>query len=223
MQELGEIDSKTLSSREAYALLTSIVTPRPIAWVSTQNEEGLGNLAPFSYFQALCSNPPTIMLSVGWLRDGSMKHTLANILETKEFVVNHVSEKQGQAMLATAAQTEENEWELAQVASAPARRVNPPRVADSLAALECRLTHAIPLGQGPHGTPSSTVLFGEVLHFYTHPSLQRRDAQGRYAALAAQDLQSLGRLSGPNYCRSDAPFALNDIPKGSHRNPPKIR
>lgn len=204
----GEIDPQDLRPREAYALLTSIVSPRPIAWVSTQNKHGVRNLAPFSYFQALCSNPPTIMISVGWLRDGSMKHTLANILDQKEFVVNHVQTQQGSAMQKTAAEIEQSEWDYAKVEASPALKVRPPRVANSVAALECRLTHAIPLGQGAQGRPSSTVIFAEVLHFYVHPTLLKQDDQGRQAPLDAAALQSLGRLSGQHYCRSDEPFTV---------------
>lgn len=209
MTPKGEIDPSALSTREAYALLTSIVTPRPIAWVSTQNKDGQGNLAPFSYFQALCSNPATIMISVGWRRDGSMKHTLANILESQEFVVNHVSLAQAQAMQETAAEVEESEWEYAQISPTPSLKVAPPRVAHSLAALECTMTHAIPLGEGPTGKPSSTVIFGEVRHLYVQPSLLRQDERGRYAAIPAAQLESLGRLSGQHYCKSHEAFSLD--------------
>lgn len=210
MTAIGEIDPQSLRPREVYALLTSIVTPRPIAWVSTQNNQGIGNLAPFSYFQALCSNPATIMISVGQKRDGSRKDTLANILDNGQFVVNHVQKSQGAAMQATAAEIDQSEWQHANIEACPSLKVSPPRVKHSLAALECKMTHAIPLGQGPRGMPSSTVIFGEVLHMYISPELVAHDEQGRKAPLCAQSLDSLGRLSGQLYCASDKPFPVGE-------------
>lgn len=208
MSHRGEIEVQSLRPREAYALLTSIVSPRPIAWVSTMNKEGRRNLAPFSYYQALCSNPAMIMLSIGTRRDGSPKDTLANILASEEFVVNHVNSTQARAMQLSAAEVDEDEWKLADILASPAKVVRPPRVRDSLAALECRLTHAIPLGDGPHGGPSSTVIFAKILHIYLQPRLDEHTPGEARSAIAPKKLNSLGRLGGGHYCCSDESFLV---------------
>ena len=83
--------------------MTDLVAPRPIAWVSSEDGQGRRNLAPFSYFQAVCSHPPMLVLAIAWHPDGRMKDTLANILERREFVVSHVGEPALAAMNATSA------------------------------------------------------------------------------------------------------------------------
>lgn len=208
MSRPGEIEIQSLRPREAYALLTSIISPRPIAWVSTMNKEGRKNLAPFSYYQALCSSPAMIMLSIGTRRDGSPKDTLANILATEEFVVNHVNSNQARSMQLSAAEVDEDEWTLADVLPSSAKLVRPPRVQDSRAALECRMTHAIPLGEGPHGGASSTVIFAKVLHIYLEPQLDEHVPGEARSAIAPKKLDSLGRLGGGHYCCSDESFLV---------------
>lgn len=210
------LDPGDLRTSDLYRLLTDLVTPRPIAWVSTLDAEGHGNLAPFSYYQAVCSNPPMVTLAFATRRDGSPKDTLRNILTRREFTINHVNRSQAEAMNATSADVgpERNEWETADagrpLASAPAERVAPPRVAGSLASLECRLTHAIPLGEGrgPQGRPSSTVILAEVVVFTICERLVERDADGRFQPIDPAQLAAVGRLGGIAYTETDAPFFL---------------
>ena len=203
-------EAQDLSARDAYRLMTDLVAPRPIAWVSTLDGDGRGNLAPFSYFQAVGSRPPTIVLGFGFKRDGRPKDTLRNILERGEFTINHVSEPLAEAMNTTAAELDEehSEWDLAQIPSAPAARVAPPRVADALAALECKLVHAIPLGQGPAGGPSSMVVVGEVLCFTVAEGHVVRDERGHFQPIDPARLAAVGRLGGIAYTKTTDAFEM---------------
>ena len=92
--------------------MTDLVAPRPIAWVSSEDGQGRRNLAPFSYFQAVCSHPPMIVLAIAWHPDGRMKDSLANILERREFVVSHVGEAQLEAMNQTSAPFPPSLWQV---------------------------------------------------------------------------------------------------------------
>ncbi len=184
--------------------MTDLVAPRPIAWVSSQNGLGRRNLAPFSYYQAVCSHPPMIVLSIAWHPDGRMKDSLANILERREFVVSHVGEPQLAAMNATSAPfpPEVSEWEAVGVTAEPATVVGPPRVAGALAHLECRLSHAIPLGVGAPGMPSTTLVVAEVVHFAVAADLLTRDTRGRLLPIDPARLAAVGRLGGIAYTRT---------------------
>lgn len=209
------LEAATLSTSDAYRLMTDVIAPRPIAWVSTLDEHGRPNLAPFSYFQAVCSRPPTIMLSIGTRPDGKPKDTLANLLATRELTISHVSEPLAAAMNATSADvpTGVDEWEGAgepgvRLPSAPAAVVAPPWVAGARAALECRLVHAIPLGQGPRGGPSSTLVLAEVLVFWVAAGLVQRDERGRLRPIDPAALAAVGRLGGMSYARTRDTFDL---------------
>ncbi|NVB41561.1 flavin reductase family protein [Pseudenhygromyxa sp. WMMC2535] len=196
-----ELSASELRARDCYRLMTDLVAPRPIAWVSTLSADGRGNLAPFSYYQAVCSLPPTIVISVGWLGDGRPKDTLANILETRELTISHVSEPFAEAMNATSASLPrgESEWARYDIAASPAHSVAPPRVAGAIAGLECRLTQAIPLGQTARGTPSSTLLIAEVQHFWVAAGLLQRDERGSLLPMDPAALAALSRLGGVAY------------------------
>lgn len=190
--------------------MTDLVAPRPIAWVSSQDDRGRGNLAPFSYYQAVCSHPATIVLSIAWLPSGRPKDTLANILARREFVVSHVSEAFAAAMNATSAPVapDISEWDLCSVPSEPSQVVAPPRVQGALAHLECQLTHAIPLGSGSPGVPSATLVIAEVVHFAVAPELLRRDPHGRLLPIDPAALSAVGRLGGIAYTRTTDRFEL---------------
>lgn len=209
------LDAATLPVSDAYRLMTDIVAPRPIAWVSTLDPHGRANLAPFSYFQAVCSRPATVMISVSHHADGSPKDTLRNILATRELTISHVSEPLGVAMNATAGDypPEVDEWEIAgepgaRLPSLPSAVVAPPRVAAARAAMECRLTHAIPLGRGSKGTPSTTLVLAEVLVFWIASGLLERDERGRLVPIDPAALAAVGRLGGMSYARTRDTFDL---------------
>lgn len=154
-----------------YRLLTSIVAPRPIAWVSTVNEQGVANLAPFSFFNAVAGFPPTIMFSVSYRRaEPREKHTLRNVRTTGEFVCHVVDEDAAAAMIRTAADwpDELNEIELTNLPAVACDEVRPPRIANAPVAMECKVTQIIPV----EGATNVMVL-GVVLRFHVQESLYR--------------------------------------------------
>src|SRR5271154_949699 len=126
------LDFAGLSPRNAYQWMTSTILPRPIAWVSTISPDGRTNLAPFSFFQGVTANPPTLMFVPVNNREGAKKDTVRNIELVPEFVVNLVPRALASAMNDTAALLPYGESEFSRfgVAPAPSTRVRPPRVAD---------------------------------------------------------------------------------------------
>ena len=118
------LDMREMDSRDAYRLLIGTVVPRPIAWVSTVSAAGIGNLAPFSFFNAICSNPPMVVISVG-SRAGEPKDTARNAREVPEFVLNMVTEDVAEAMNETSAELDYgvDELKLAKLTPIPSTRV----------------------------------------------------------------------------------------------------
>src|SRR5450432_2423139 len=133
------LDFTTLAPRDAYAVMIAAITPRPIAWVSTISADGRTNLAPFSFFQGITANPPTLMFVPVNTRDGAKKDTLRNIEQVPEFVVNLVPYGLAERMNATAALLPygESEFEKFGIAAAPGERIRAPRVAAAPVSFEC--------------------------------------------------------------------------------------
>jgi len=149
-----DFDPASMATHEFYRLLTAVVVPRPIAWVSSTSADGIDNLAPHSFFNVACHQPPIIQFtSVG------RKDTLRNVEATGEFVVNLASEPLLDQVNATATDFPRgvSEFDAVGVGREPSLRVKPPRVAASPVALECRLHSTLRLGD-------STVVFGSVVH-----------------------------------------------------------
>jgi flavin reductase (DIM6/NTAB) family NADH-FMN oxidoreductase RutF len=205
-----ELPAASLSARDRYRVMTDLIAPRPIAWISTVSARGTANLAPFSYYQGVCSDPPTIVLGIAWLPSGRAKDTLANILETRELTINHVGEPLVQAMNATSGDypAEVSEWQACGIEPAPAQVVAPARVALALAGFECRLHHAIPLGHTKLGTPSSTLVIAEIVHVWVAEGLLERDERGHLQPIAPDALQAVGRLGGIAYGKTTEHFEL---------------
>ncbi len=178
-----ELDLAALEERERYFLLTSVVVPRPIAWISTLDAEGARNLAPYSYFNACSATPPIVHFTSTTSRD-----SLANVRETGEFVVNVVSEDLAQAMRVSSAalHSGEDEFAVAGLQTVRSRVVSPPRVAGAKVALECRLRQLLEMGEG-------TMVFGDVLHIHVAQSVWR---DGR---VDPELLRPVGRLSAPYF------------------------
>jgi flavin reductase (DIM6/NTAB) family NADH-FMN oxidoreductase RutF len=184
------VDMSALSSDQRYFFLISAVVPRPIAWVSTRARNGTTNLAPFSFFQAIGSDPPVVMISIATEKsDGTTKDTLVNIRETGEFVVNLVSEAIAETMVRTSAELPHGESEIAAfgLTPIPAVAVGAPAVAEAKVCLECRLYHELPVGH-------AVAIFGEVLRAQVVEGLL--DARGTIDPMA---LRPLGRLGGSLY------------------------
>ncbi len=191
------INPSDLQPRDAYRLLISVVVPRPIGWVSSVGADGSPNLAPFSFFNAVGQN--TVMISVGQ-RKGAAKDTLRNALETREFVVNIVSEDLAEAMNLTSGDYDYtvNEFDLARLAPAPSLEVKPPRVAAAAVALECRVTQIIPVD----GT-TDTMILGRIVCFHIRDDLLRANG-----TVDAKLLKPVGRLSGDEYAKLGDIFKL---------------
>jgi flavin reductase (DIM6/NTAB) family NADH-FMN oxidoreductase RutF len=182
-----DVAAESLDARSAYALLTSLVVPRPIAWVSTLSAAGERNLAPHSYFNLVSSEPPVIHVTSSQRR-GRLKDTARNIAETGEFVVNVASREQVELTNHTSAEWPpgEDEWTRAGITGLPSRLVAPERVMGAPAALECRLIETVTIGNG-------TMFFGEVVWF--HADARVMDGH----RIDARALDPVARLGGPFY------------------------
>lgn len=169
--------------RQTYLLLTGLVVPRPIAWISTVAADGTRNLAPHSYFNIVAHSPPHVAFG-----ESTRKDTLANIEATGEFVVNLATEHVLEQMNASAidAPPEVDEFDLVGVSAAPSRTVAPPRVAEAVGHLECRVAHQLQLGSGH-------LVVGEVLHVHVDRSVWR---DGR---VAPDLLRPVLRFAGSQY------------------------
>lgn len=202
-----DIDTSNYPPREVYKLLTAAVIPRPIAWVSTVNTQGQPNLAPFSFFNAVCQDPPTILFCPGVRSvDMNPKDTYHNIRDTGEFVINFVTEALAEAMNITAveAPAEVNEFERAQLTAAPGKMVDVPHVAESPIHFECKLREIVTINEGPGG---GYVVIGTVVYMHVDDSVYR---EGSYIDLAAY--RPIGRLSGSRYTRVSDIFELQRPP-----------
>lgn len=197
-----KLDFTTLSPLEAYRWLASTVTPRPIAWVSSRSADGIDNLAPFSFFQVISDEPPTLMVNVGDRDDGSLKDTLLNARETGELVVQLVNVAQAEAMNASAAllPRDVSEFERCGIVAQPAERVSALRVTGAPVAFECKVAEIQPY---PRQTPNCHLIFAEVVLAHLDDSVL--DARGR---IDPQRLDLLGRLGGQSYTRTRDTFEM---------------
>ena len=188
-----------LPPRDAYRLMISAIVPRPIAWVSSIGKNGSLNLAPFSFFNGIGGNPPTLMISVG-LRKGQPKDTLRNVQENGEFVVNMVSEALGPQMSLTAGEYdyEVDEFALAGLTPASCDLIKPPRVGEAAVAMECRATQFVQVT----GT-TYTVIFGQILCYHIKDGLLRPDG-----LIDADAMRPLARLGGDQYATLQPVFDL---------------
>jgi len=182
--------------------MVTTIMPRPIAWASTISAEGKTNLAPFSFFQGVCANPPTLMFCPVNNRQGGKKDTVRNIEAVPEFVINLVSHRLAEQMNACAALLPygESEFEKFGIVSAPSDLVRPPRVAAAPVAFECRLDRIVNIGEGPL---AAHVIFGRILA--AHISDDVLGADGRPDT---HKLDLVGRLGGDDYTTTRDTFSL---------------
>ena len=196
------LDFTTLRPRDAYGWMISTILPRPIAWVSTISAEGRTNLAPFSFFQGVCANPPTLMFVPVNTRDGTKKDTVRNLEQVPEFVVNLVPFALAEQMNATAALLPygESEFEKFGIAATPSQQVRPPRVAAAPVAFECTLDRFVHIGEGPL---AAHVTFGRILVAHVADAVLGTDGRPDPAKL---DL--IGRMGGESYTRTTERFTI---------------
>lgn len=194
-----QLDPQTFGN--FYRVLTGVVVPRPIAFVSTVSPEGVTNLAPYSFFNAVASNPPTIVFSSSRHTGHKEKDTLTNVEATGEFVVNVVVDDIAEAMNRTAAEfpATVSEFEVAGLTPAASVKIRPPRVAESPVNMECRLQQVINLGSGEqqHG-----LVIGEVVLLHIRDELIDGHRINHHL------LKPTGRLAGSMYCHTAEVFEM---------------
>lgn len=197
-----QIDVSTASVLDVYHALVGVVTPRPIAWVTSQNEAGVVNLAPFSFFNAFGANPPVVVFSPTRRRDGTKKDTLRNLEISGDFVINAaVASLASQVNLsAKEVPPEESEVELTGLSLLPSIKVKAPRLRESPVNLECRVRQILPIGDGPI---SANLVIGEVVMFHLADDIL--DPQGR---VDPRKLRTIARLGGDYYCHSTDLFEM---------------
>jgi flavin reductase (DIM6/NTAB) family NADH-FMN oxidoreductase RutF len=196
------IDVTSTDVIAVYRAIVGVVTPRPIAWVTTVDEEGRVNLAPFSFYNAFGANPPVVVFSPTVRRDGTKKDTLLNLEAVGEFVLNAAVESLAEKMNATAKELPhgESEAEFAGLTLEPSIKVRPPRVAQSPVHMECRLRQIMSIGDGPI---AANLVIGEVLLIHVDDAVL--DSTG---AIDPRKLRTIARLGGDYYCHATDLFEM---------------
>jgi flavin reductase (DIM6/NTAB) family NADH-FMN oxidoreductase RutF len=187
---------------EVYHTLVGVVTPRPIAWVTTVDRAGRVNLAPFSFFNAFGANPPVVVFSPTRRRDSSKKDTLLNVEATGEFVLNAAVAPLAEQINQSSKELPpgESEVEFVGLTTAPSLKVKPPRIAESPVHLECRVRQVVPVGDGPI---AANLVIGEVL--VIHVADDMLDARGK---VDPRKLRTIARLGGDWYCHTSDLFEM---------------
>jgi flavin reductase (DIM6/NTAB) family NADH-FMN oxidoreductase RutF len=190
-----QIDPTKISPTDNYKLLTGTVIPRPIGWISSINENGIANLAPFSYFNAVCDNPPCVMFSVG-KSNGINKDTLNNVLKSKQFVVNMVSDELLEQMNITAQNLppNESEFDAAGLTKVASTKVKPPRVLGTPIALECEMIHHYTIDNQDNG--GATIIVGEVKMFHFADDILLENHK-----INTEIYKPMARLAGSGYMK----------------------
>jgi flavin reductase (DIM6/NTAB) family NADH-FMN oxidoreductase RutF len=195
-----QIDPSRNTYVDNYKLLTNLVVPRPIAWVTSLGKSGVINLAPFSFFNAVGAAPLYVIISVGRRDDGTPKDTERNIRDNGEFVINLVTEELFEAMNISAADfpAGQSELEAANLHTAPSVNIKVPRVAEAKASLECKIFSMQSLG-------SNTLIIGEVVMFHVAEDLLGPNLHINHFA-------PLGRMGSPSvYCRTSDRFDITRV------------
>jgi flavin reductase (DIM6/NTAB) family NADH-FMN oxidoreductase RutF len=193
---------------EIYSILLNSVAPRPIAWVSTISAVNALNLAPFSFFNVVCVDPPLLAFAPGRRRskqpqvaDGEAKDTLRNIRETGEFVVNVVTYELSGAMNLTSGEYDASidEFEVAKLTPEPSTIVRPPRVAESPVSFECKLHQILDFSSAP---TSGSLVIGQIV------SIHMNDEYLKDGRVDRNSLDLIGRMGGTQYTRTTQRFEM---------------
>jgi flavin reductase (DIM6/NTAB) family NADH-FMN oxidoreductase RutF len=195
-----ELDLETKYADRAYPILASLVTPRPIAWVSTLNEDGSVNTAPFSFFNLLGSEPPILGFCPGDRESGEPKDTARNIRRTHEFVVNLVDEAIAEAMNQTAASLPYGVEELASagLTTAASSVIRTPRIAESPVSLECQEWGTLQIGD-------NRLVIGRIVRVHVRDDL----FDEKTARIRSDNYHPIGRMASPDwYCTTRDRFSM---------------
>ncbi|HOZ74032.1 MAG TPA: flavin reductase family protein [Flavobacterium sp.] len=200
-----EFNPQEIDPKAIYKLLTGIIIPRPIGWVSSISTDGIPNLAPFSFFNAVGDDPPHLMFSAS-AHGKANKDTLNNVLATKQFVVNMVTEELTERMNLTAhpLPTHESEFEFAGVTPIVSIKVKPPRVLESPITMECELVHHYTLEDNKFG--GSTILIGRIVMFHVNDELLLEDYK-----INLDLYQPVSRLAGHHYSKLGELFSIKRV------------
>ncbi len=190
-----ELDA--VESRDRYKLLTGLVVPRPIGWIGTRRDDGTNNLAPFSFFNVVSTNPPVVLFSAGSHLD-RRKDSATLAEERGEFTVNIVSEDVVYAMSVTSGSftADDDEFAIANLTAEPGRRVDAPIVAESPANLECRVRQAIELGE------RTRLILGDVVVIHVGEDV----LDG--TRVDNDVLRAVGRMAGATYINTRDRFDI---------------
>lgn len=199
-----QLDFSDFSANQRYHLMTQTIIPRPIAWALTDSGDANYNLAPFSYFTAVSSDPALLMISVGKKPNGDNKDTLTNILKNKKMVIHIASEQHADIVTKTAATLAHGESELTHsgLTTTAFEDFSLPRLAQCDIAYGCELYEIKELGDIPQ-----TLIFVEVKQLYLSDAVVSQDAKDRLS-IAADKVKPLARLGGGEYASITAPFSI---------------
>ncbi len=197
-----QFDPNELDYSAVYKLLTGAVIPRPIGWISSVSEEGINNLAPFSYFNAVGDDPPHVMFATG-RGNNTNKDTLNNVLANKQFVVNMVTESLAEQMNTTAQSVphDVDEFELAGVTPLASVKIKPMRVKESPVTFECELVHHYFLEDHKHG--GACIVIGRIvmMHFDDEVLLENHK-------INLETYKPISRLAGSHYAKLGELFSI---------------
>ncbi len=190
IEDMTSLASADIDASMAYKMVSGLVVPRPVAWISTQSEAGVVNVAPFSSFNYVAHSPPMLAVNIALQDDGSLKDSARNIRETGEFVVNITPVAALDVMNQSSAEYPAgvSEAQVLDIPLLPSTQVKPPRVALSPAQMECRLSQIVPLGTG-----LNTLYIAEVVVFHVANTV----FDGRH--IDSVGLDPVARLGGPFY------------------------
>lgn len=197
-----QISVKDTDSGILYKLLTGLVIPRPIGWISTVDENGINNLAPFSFFNVVGEDPPHVMFST--VRTGNKnKDTLNNVLANKQFVVNLVTEDVVEQMNTTSNAVENtvDEFQLAHLTPIPCELIKPKRVAEAKAHFECEMVHHYFLEDHKNG--GACIVIGKVLMMHINDEILLENYR-----INLDKYQPVARLAGSNYSKLGETFSI---------------
>lgn len=189
------IDLQTLSPAQVYFTMIQTIIPRPIAWVLSENDDTSYNLAPFSYFNAICSDPPLVIISIGKKEDGSAKDTRVNIEARSDFVVHIAHREMAHDLTQSSASLPYGDSEVTELSLALSKFESSrlPRLADARVAMACSLEKSEEIGNA-----NQWLLYGRVSQIYIDDSTLVHDHQDRQK-IAADKIDPLGRLGGGEY------------------------
>ncbi len=195
-----QFDPQKLDSSSLYKLLTGSIIPRPIGWISTIDEEGINNLAPFSYFNVV--GEKHIMFSTT-KNKGKNKDTLNNILQNNEFVLNMVTEDLVEAMNSTSSEipSGEDEFLLANLTPIDSQLIKPKRVGESKICFECKMIHKYTI---PHPENNgTTMIIGEIVMMHFDDSVLLDNYK-----INMENYKPVSRLAGSNYSKLGDVFTI---------------